>query len=144
MSRKQTLSLKYANIGKYIIEKTTSRVNVAPTPLYKPAIPFSRYNCNANCRELSTWLPSRMKFKIKFIEFRIIFSPFALAICLWIFNNSIGVVTTIWHVPAPAPAKICRCMGRDPSLNNYKFIRFINQFHNRWFTLFLIFDERHH
>jgi hypothetical protein len=35
-------------------------------------------------------------------------------------------------------------MGRDPSLNNYKFIRFINQFHNRWFTLFLIFDERHH
>lgn len=34
------------------MENTTSRVNVAPTPLYKPAMPFSRYNCKANCREV--------------------------------------------------------------------------------------------
>ena len=44
-------------------------------------------------------------------------SPFDLAICRWIFSSSIGVVTTIWHVPAPAPARICRCIGNEPSLH---------------------------
>jgi len=34
-------------------------VNVAPTPLYKPNMPFSRYNCNANCRALGAGLPSK-------------------------------------------------------------------------------------
>lgn len=35
------------------MEKTTSRVNVAPTPWYRPRMPFSRYNCKASCREVS-------------------------------------------------------------------------------------------
>ncbi len=36
-------------------------MNVAPTPLYKPTIPFSRYNCIANCRALGDRAESKIK-----------------------------------------------------------------------------------
>lgn len=38
---------KVANNGKYTTENDTSRSVVAPIPLYKPNIPFSRNNSNA-------------------------------------------------------------------------------------------------
>lgn len=36
-----------ANNGKYTTEKETSRNIVAPMPLYKPIMPFSRSSCKA-------------------------------------------------------------------------------------------------
>lgn len=37
--------------------------------------------------------------------------PLLPASCSWIFSNSIGVVTIIWHKPAPAPDKSSRWNG---------------------------------
>ena len=46
-------------------------------------------------------------------------SPVRPASWSCIFSNSIGVVTTIWHIPAPAPAIISRGSVRRP-LKHYK------------------------
>ena len=35
-----------------------------------------------------------------------------------------GVVITIWHIPAHAPATTCRCTGKEPSL--FRIMRKIN------------------
>ena len=49
--------------------------------------------------------------------------PDSPATCMLIFSNSMGVVTTIWHIPAPAPANISRPKVSLPLRNSEMYYR---------------------